>query len=450
MKKNLSLVVMMVWSCSVLFGQDTWVKVFGGSGYGGSGDDSGESIITTPDGGYVLTGVTNSNDGDFKGMNKGGRDIFVIKLDSRGDVQWKKTIGSSEYDRSNSITTAPDGGCVLTGLAASYDGDFNGINKGGADIFVIKLDSRGDVQWKKTFGGLFLDDGRSITTTPDGGFVLTGYTYANYGDFEGMNQGEWDIFVIKLDSRGSVEWKKTFGGTGGEEGNSITTSPDGGYVLTGVTSSNDGDFEGMNKGEKDIFVIKLNSRGDVEWKKAFGGTGGEEGYSITTSPDGGFVLTGSAYSNDGDFNGMNKGEWDIFIIKLESHGDVQWKKTIGGLRYEKGHSVTITLDDGYILTGGTQSNDGDFNGMNKGESDIFVIKLDSHGDVQWKKTFGGLWGDDGRSIATTPDGGFVLTGNTYPNDGDFKGMYKVDRDIFVIKLDSYGNLNPNSKKSKKK
>ena len=375
---NLIVIVMMMWSCSVLLSQETWKKT-----YGGGGSESCSSIITTPDGGLVLTGSTLSNDGDFEEMNKGVGDIFVIKLDSRGDVQWKKTFGGSNYEWGYSITTTPDGGFVLTGSTLSNDGDFNGMNKGLEDIFVIKLDSQGNILWKKTFGGSNYEWGYSITTTPDGGFVLTGSTLSNDGDFEEMNKGVGDIFVIKIDSRGDVQWKKTFGGTtsGLDEGWSITTTPDSGLVLTGSTSSNDDDFNGMNKGLEDIFVIKLDSQGNILWKKTFGGSNYEWGYSITTTPDGGSALSGYTRSNNADFNGMNKGLWDIFVIKLDSRGDVQWKKIFGGSDNDWGLSITTTPDGGFVLTGSTLSNDGDFQGMNKGSSDIFVIKLDSNGNL---------------------------------------------------------------------
>ena len=318
MKKSLFLIVMMMWSCGVLHGQETWVKTFGGSEL-----EDGNSITTTPDGGYGLMGTTHSNDGDFEGLNKGERDIFAMKLDSRGDVLWTKVFGGREIELGFSITTTPDGGYVLTGETYSNDGDFEGMNKGYTDFFVIKLDSHGDIQWKKVLGGRGNETGFSIATTPDAGYVLTGETQSNDGDFKGMNNGYTDFFVIKLDSHGNVQWKKTFGGSEWDWGRSITKTPDGGYVLTGSTNSIDNDFNGMNKGMDDIFVIKLDSRGNVEWKKTFGGSEWDWGRSITKTSDGSYVLTGWTESNDGDFKGTNKGRKDIFVIKLDSNGNLQ-------------------------------------------------------------------------------------------------------------------------------
>jgi hypothetical protein len=314
------------------------------------------------------------------------------------------------------------------------------------DIFVVKLNSRGDVLWKKTFGGRYGDVGQSIITTPDGGCVLTGRTASVDGDFEGMNKGELDIFVIKLNRRGDVLWKKTFGARYDDKGYSISTTPDGGTVLTGVTKySTDGDFEGMSKGYDDIFVIKLNDRGDVLWKKTFGGTGNDQGQSIATTPDGDVVLTGRTYySNYGDFKEMNKGRDDIFVIKLNDRGDVLWKQTLGGSLDEVGESIVATSDGGCVLTGQTRSVDGDFDGRNNDRWGIFVIKLNNRGDVQWKKTFGGSVDDYSFSITAVPDGGYVLTGVAGSVDGDFERVRKGGYDIFVMKLDSNGNLNPST------
>jgi TfoX/Sxy family transcriptional regulator of competence genes len=429
MTKYLVTVIIMLVSGCVLWGQETWVKTFGGSE-----SDVSYSNTTTPDGGVVLTGYSSSNDGDFTGVNIGGNDIFVVKLDSRGDIQWKRMFGGSIDEWGHSISTTTDGGFVLTGWTTSNDGDFKEMNKGYKDFFVIKLDSIGDVQWKKMFGGSYSEEGHSITTTTDGGYVLTGRTTSNDGDFRGMDKGDNDTFVIKLDSIGDIQWKKVFGGSGIDQGYSITTSTYGGFVLTGLTTSNDGDFRGMNKGSGDTFVVQLDSIGDIQWKKVFGGSGYDQGYSIATTPDGGFVLTGKTSSNDGDFIGMNKGGNDIFIIKLGSRGDVQWKKMFGGRDYEEGHSITTTSDGGYVLTGYTYSD--------RGDNVVFAIKLDSSGDIQWKNIFGESDVEGAGTITTTPDGGHVLTGWTGSTDGVFNGMNKGRVDIFIIKLDSKGNLNP--------
>jgi hypothetical protein len=445
MKVNVMVFVLIVLSCSVLFGQETWVKTFGGTKF-----EYCKSITYTHDGGYVLTGTTSSNDGDFVGTNKGKEDIIILKMNSRGNIQWKISYGGSEDERGLSITTSPDGGFVLTGRTKSNDGDFEEMNKGGDDIFVIRLDSNGNVQWKRLFGGSGSDWGFSITTTHDGGYVLTGRTESNDGDFNKLNNGEDDIFVIKLDSKGSIQWKRLFGGSSIEVGYSITTSPDGGFVLTGRTLSNSGDFNEMNKGKEDIFVIKLDSNGGIQWKRLFGGSQNDWGFSITKTPDGGFILTGKTGPNVGDFIDMNKGKEVIIIVKMDSRGVVQWRKSFGESRNDWGLSITPTPDGGFVLTGRTGPNDGDVKRMNMINEDIIIVKMNSRGDIEWKKSIGGSDSEFGESIVTTRDGGYVLTGRTKSNDGEFNKMNKGGDDIFVIKVDKNGNLQPNSKKSKRK
>ena len=439
MKHILITLFLIVTMTSQSWSQYWWKKT-----YGGSSGESGYSITTTSDGGVLVTGETSSNDGDFKGRAKGGSDIFVVKLDSRGNVQWKKTYGGSDNEVGQSITNTPDKGIVLTGWTVSGDVDFKGLNKGKEDIFVMKLDSVGDVQWKKTLGGSDNDRGVSISPTLHSGLVLVGWSDSEDGDLEGMKKSFSDILVVKLDSNGDVQWKKTIGGSDNDRGLSISATLDSGLVLTGFTSSNDGDFEDMNKLVSDIFVIKLDSLGVIQWRKTFGGSGSDWGYSITTTSDLGVLITGYTESNDVDFKGMNKGEKDIFVIKLDSLGDVQWKRTYGGTGGDEGWSITTTPDGGIIISGYTRSNNGDFDGMHKGQYDIFVMKLDSLGDVQWKRTYGGTGNDWGHSIATTSDGGPILTGYSSSNDFDFNGIGKGGSDIFVITLDSNGNLNPST------
>ncbi len=450
MKKNLVVLVVMMWGCGVLLSQETWVKTFGGSAW-----DEGRSITATEDGGFLLTGLSQSHDGDFSSLNKGASDVVVVKLNQHGDVQWKKTFGGSGYDEGYSIAVTPDGGCLLTGTTPSNDGDFNGMNKHvdgfeKNEIFVIRLDQRGNVQWKRTYGGFCWDVGRSVTSTSDGGCVLTGNIPCSSGDFEGMNKGGDDMFIMKLDRDGDVQWKKTYGGKGGDYSYSITSTRDGGFVLTGETSSNDGDFGGINKSKTGILVIRLDSLGDVMWKKVFGGSNANRGNSISMTSDGGYILTGWTNSNDGDFTGMSKGGQDVIVIKLGSLGDVEWKRLYGGYSREFGSSITQLQNGGFVLTGQTNSNDGDFRGPNNSNFNIFLIKLSENGEVEWKKVLGGNADDESSCITTTTDDGVILTGSTDSNTGTFNRQNKGSKDIFVMKLDSNGNLKPSGKKKSKK
>jgi hypothetical protein len=266
MKKNLIVLVMMMWSSGVLWSQETWVKTFGGSER-----DEGYFVTPTNDGGYILTGGNISYDGDFEGEYKGGftnyKNIFIIKIDNRGNVQWKKVYGGDLDDEGHSVLQTPDGGYLLSGGTKSNSGDFEGMYKGYFnvfDIFVIKLDSRGNLQWKKVLGGTGTDLLSFAAMSSDGGYLLIGNTESDNGDFSGLSNGSYknfDVFVLKLNDRGDVQSTKLYGGTNDDEVIGVSRCPDGGFVLTGRTDSYNGLFEGMSKGRHDIFVMKLDSKG---------------------------------------------------------------------------------------------------------------------------------------------------------------------------------------------
>lgn len=435
MKHLLITLILTLTMTSQSWSQDTWVKTFGGSG-----DDRGFSITATLDGGVFITGHTESNDGDFKGMNKGKYDIFIMKIDRDGSVLWNKTFGGSvgerEQEFGESMIALSDGSVVVTGSFYSNDGDFKGMNKGRSDMFIIKLDGDGNILWRSVFGGVGTDEGKSITTTLDNDLVVTGYTNSSDGDFKDtLRSGR--LFVLRCDNRGTTQWMRSYDGC--RIGRSITTTSDDGILVTG-TSGNDG------HGNTDVFILKLMGNGEVVWKKTLGGSELDWGNSIVTTSDGGILITGQTLSNDGDFQGMNKGRTDIFVIKLDKNGDVLWKKVIGELEGDEGLSVSPTSNGGAIITGYTEIKNGDFEGMSKGGgTDIFVIKLDKDGDILWKRTFGGSNTELGCSITTAINGGILLTGYTgWNEDGDFEGMSKGGMDIFVMKLDSNGNLNPST------
>ena len=371
--------------------------------------------------------------------------MFVIKVDGNGDVRWKRTFGGTYPDIGHSITNTSDGSVLITGTTMSNDGDFKNLSNGWTDVFVIKIDENGSVLWKKLFGGSSDEGGYSISTM-NGDILITGSTYSNDGDFKGMVKGKSDIFVMKLDKDGNVLWTKTFGGNDDEVGYSITTTSDGSCLVTGMVESSDDDFFGMNKGGKDVFVIKLDVDGNLLWMKTFGGVGNETGYTITTSSDEGYMITGETSSNDSDFKGMNKGDVDVFIVKLDRDGSILWKKSFGGTSEDVSKSLVHTSDGSLLFAVETSSTDGDFDNVGMGRANINVFKVDKDGEIRWKKVYGGTRIEDDFSTGVSEDDHILLTGRTSSNDGDFEGMSKggFEGDIFIIKLDSNGNLNPST------
>ncbi|TVQ67535.1 MAG: hypothetical protein EA363_12260 [Balneolaceae bacterium] len=425
---------------SALF--EPMIKIFGGTRA-----DLGYAIDHTADGGYVLTGQFQSNNGDFENMDKLGGviDVFVLKITYSGEIEWIQILSGSNRDEGRSIRQTSDNGYILAGSTLSGNGDFAGERTGSRfdnDIFLAKLDSEGNKVWIETFVGSKNDRANSVVESGDGGYVVTGAVRSSDGDFGGVDRISSDIFVLKVSASGQLEWKKTYGGSGDDSGSSIIPALDGGYVLTGGTRSNDGDFSGMNRGSFDVFVMKLDSNGNMEWRETYGGSDYDFSHAIMAAGDGGYVLTGRTVSNDGDFEGNLRGESDIFVIKLDPRGAVEWTQTYGGSAQDSGHSITQAIDGGFVLTGSAFSNDGDFAGANKGEFSIPVVKVDAAGNREWVRVFSGSRRDMGMSIVTSNDGTYVLTGSTSSNDGDFEDIKKGNGDIIVIRIDQAGNLVP--------
>jgi hypothetical protein len=396
---------------------------------GGGSNDEGRSIKQTTDGGYILTGYTQSNNGDASG-NQGGSDAWVVKLNSFGVIEWQKCLGGSLSDQFESVQQTTDGGYILTGYTYSNDGDVSG-NHGGSDARVVKLNSLGVIQWQKCLGGSLSDQFETIQQTSDGGYILTGLTLSNDGDVSG-NHGSADAWVVKINSLGVIEWQKCLGGSLNDGGRSIQQSTDGGYILNGYTQSNDGDVLG-NHGNIDALVVKLTSLGVIQWQKCLGGSLYDNGYSIQQTIDGGYILTGYTNSNNGDVFG-NHGGNDVWVVKLTSLSVIQWQKCLGGNSDDYAYSIQQTTDGGYILTGVTFSNDGDVSG-NHGSADTWVVKLNSLGVIEWQKCLGGSLNDGGRSIQQTTDGGYILNGKTNSINGDISGNHG-NGDSWVVKLSS--------------
>ncbi|MCL2011067.1 MAG: hypothetical protein FWG71_11075 [Synergistaceae bacterium] len=348
-----------------------WQKTLGGSGY-----DRAQSIQQTNDGGFIVAGYTNSNDGDVSGNNGGLWDAWVVKLDSAGEIEWQRCLGGSRDEIAYSIQQTSDGGYIVAGFTNSNDGDVSG-NNGGEDAWVVKLDSAGGIEWQRCLGGSGSDGASSVQQTSDGGFIVAGATYSNDGDVSG-NNGNLDAWVVKLDSTGGIEWQRCIGGYKEDHAYYVQQTSDDGYIVAGFTESNDGDVSG-NNGGWDAWVVKLDSAGGIEWQRCIGGSEEDHAYYVQQTGDGGYIFAGSTRSNDGDVSG-NNGSRDAWVVKLGSAGEIEWQKCIGGSQWDEAFSIRQTSDGGFIVAGYTQSNDGDVSG-NNGEGDAWVVKLaPNHGE----------------------------------------------------------------------
>ncbi|PVW16341.1 T9SS type A sorting domain-containing protein [Marixanthomonas spongiae] len=233
------------------------------------------------------------------------------------------------------------------------------------------MDASGNITWENNYGGSDSDSLRDIEPTSDGGYIATGFTLSNDGDVSG-NHGAEDYWVIKLSATGVLQWQKTLGGSSEDQSHNVGQASDGGYFITGFSSSNDGDVTN-NHGMKDIWVVKLNATGSIIWQKTYGGSNEDWGYGALHTSDGVNVIVGASASLDGDVGG-NYGESDTWIVRLDNSGALLWEKNMGGSLSEYGEAIGLTNDGGYIVASEARSNDGDVSG-NHGDSDYWAVKL---------------------------------------------------------------------------
>ncbi|HBK87232.1 MAG TPA: hypothetical protein PKM91_09740, partial [Cyclobacteriaceae bacterium] len=319
----------------------------------------------------LAVGSTTSTDGDVTG-NHGLRDIWVVRLNPGGEIQWQKTLGGSGDDFANAAIGLSDGSFVIAGYVISNDGDVSG-NHGAEDVWVIKIDGSGKLLWQKTFGGSFRDVGNDIAMTLDGGFVVAGQTGSSDGDVGG-SRNSLDYWVIRMDANGNKVWSKAMGSTTEDAATAITTASDGTITIAGYASSNDGDVTGGTLTLDNFWIVKVDGVGTMIWQKTFGGSGLDRPTDIITAPDGSYLVLGQTTSNDGNVKG-NHGQLDAWLIDIVgSTGTLIWQQTFGGTANDVFYNFSITSDNGLAMAGTTLSNDGDVTG-NHGDMDMWVLKV---------------------------------------------------------------------------
>lgn len=358
-------------------GYDAWVIRFTSDGtvqwkkcLGGSGNEFVTSIKQTDDGGFIVASSTTSNDGDVSG-NNGESDIWLVKLTALGEISWQHCIGGSADDSPRTIEQQLDGGFFLLGSSYSNDGDASGAH-GSLDMWVLQLDPDGIIIWQKLMGSSGYDEASALRITPDGGCIVVGSVSTVDGDITD-NHGNDDAWVAKLSPSGSLEWQRSYGGSGLDLGYAIALGSDGGYLLAAGTSSNDGDVS-LNYGSFDIWLVRLDAVGTIIWERSYGGSGDEQSYAIQQISDSGFVALGYTSSTDGQVSGNHGGMYDAWAIKVDAEGDLVWQKPMGGSNGDVGRDIVSSPDGGFALLGSSNSNDGDLT-TNHGGYDTWIVKL---------------------------------------------------------------------------
>ena len=383
---------------------------------GGSGRDISTVIQKTTDGGYLLGGVSQSNiSGDKTEDSQGLEDYWLLKLDSMGNIQLQKTIGGNMEDDLMSVQQTTDGGYILGGYSQSdISGDKTENSQGDYDYWVVKLDTIGNIQWQNTIGGNNQEFLNSIQQTTDGGYILGGMSQSDVsGDKTENSQGGWDYWVLKLDSIGNVQWQNTIGGNDDDFFSVIQQTTDGGYILGGTSNSNiSGDKTEDIQGGYDYWVVKLDATGNIQWQNTIGGNSIDFLQSAQQTKDNGYILGGwSGSIISGDKTENSQGGNDYWAVKLDSVGNIQWQNTIGGYYTDELFAIQQTNDNGFILGGASESDiSGDKTENSQGDYDCWAVKLDSIGNIQWQNSIGGNSWDELISIQQTNDGGYILGG----------------------------------------
>jgi len=404
--------------------------------YGGTKNDSGQSVVATFDGGYIVSGFTQSNDGDINDKQDESFDYWLLKFNAENELQWQKTYGGSADERSNSIIQTQDGGYAVLGFSFSSDGDITN-NAGLQDYWLAKLDANGTISWQKSFGYPGADSGVSVIQTNDQGYLVTGVLDVTASGGEGNTarnsnrHAGGDYWALKLNSSGDIEWSKYFGGNFTDTPENVIQTEDNGFIIVGGSDSIDTDVSN-NIGTYDFWVIRISATGNLVWEKSFGGDQIDEARAIVKSSDGNYMIAGDTRSSNNDVSN-NIGAADLWLIKISTTGDLIWEKTIGGTNFDVARAMVKTQDNGFLLAGSSRSDDVDVS-ENKGQNDAWALKVDGEGNLKWETTIGGSNIDFGYSIAELNDTSIILVGDSTSSDGDIienKGF----TDLLIIKID---------------
>lgn len=401
--------------------------------YGGADVDIPYTIKFTSDSGTIIAGYTDSKSGDVSPQPaREYWDLWVLKLDKCGTIQWEKSFGGTGYESARDIVQTADGGYMVLGETNSTDGGVISGHGGTKDIWLLKLTPAGNLEWQKRYGGSGLDIGNHIELMRDGGFLLAASSSSNDGDIKGNHStGTYtDGVLMKIDAGGAVQWSKCFGGSKNEELFDIEII-NGTIFAAGFTNSVDGDIP-PNQKNYDMWLLAIDANGNKILSKIYGGSQNDVAYCMTKGTDGSLTLAGYTTSTDGDVSGA-RGSQDYWIINIDQKGELNWQKVFGGTDAEYAKTIITDRDSSYIIGGVTYSDDGDVTNS-LGNGDFWTIKLSSAGTLQWKQNWGGSGNDHMRFLIRHPSRNeYYLAGDSDSGDGDFNTA-QGDADFAVIKL----------------
>jgi hypothetical protein len=351
--------------------------------FGDTLNDGAFSVIETHDGYYVTAGQMQVYNPDSA---KIFLDIYVLKLDAAGDTIWARRYGRDRIDGSRSVIEASDGNYVVTGYTDSGSpGDY--------DIYVIKIDPDGDLVWEHTIGGSRGDEESfCVREAPDGSYRIVGTT---------DQYDSKDVLLAGIASDGTWIWEYPYNIPGHQTAHELAFTPEGYLIIVGSYSG----------ATVDVYVMKTESGGDTLWTRTYNFGPLDYGMSVKPVSYHSYIVAGYSQAVIAPF-------YNAFLLHLQTDGDVNWSRFYGGAGHDNGYCVQVMADGGFLLTGETKS-------FGAGGSDVWLVRTDAAGDTLWTKTYGGINNDTGQEVEATSDGGFIIGGSTNSFGNGLIDLYLV-------------------------
>lgn len=419
-----------------LYSQDIeWEKSIGGKHA-----DYLFDAIPTADYGFILAGSSLSGKtGKKLQANQGDLDYWIWKMDEKGEMEWQKSFGGSGLDLLKCIRLTRDGGFILVGSSYSNKGfDKKEDSRGDSDLWILKLNAKGVEEWQKTIGGKSQDMAQTVLQTLDGGYIIGATSDSGKnGDKEAQLHGALDYWVLKLDSKGTLEWQQTYGGVYNDVLKSIVQTEDSGYILAGYSNSPEsGNKYDADFGENDFWILKISSQGVLEWQKVWGGTQDDQLEVMLKTKDGALILGGNSNSPLSKSKTVsNTSGTDFWVIKMTLEGEEVWQKNYN---FGKGDVLTSIVEDseGNLLLGGfAKPEEKDKRKSDKEDiNDYALIKIKPDGETIWKRTLGSAGEEIMNKVILTRDGGMLVTGTSNGKASRDKKSTIGSNDFWIVKL----------------
>jgi hypothetical protein len=364
-------------------------------------------------------------------------DIWILTIDTTFNIHWNESIGGT-YTEVAPQTKIYGNEIIFSCFSTSDSSCEKSQNHwGNSDYWICAIDTSGNKLWDKNFGSYRNDYSPEIIRLTSGDYIVAGTSDTSVsGDKTVLNYGNFDYWLLKLDSAGNKLWDKVYGGTGLEKyfginnftihSFSVIPTLGNNFILAGTTSSPaSGAISDTSRGADDIWLVKLDSSGNKIWDKRYGGSTGDMFAHIIPTNDGGYILCGSTQSPQGlDVSDTSRGDYDVWVIKIDSLGNKQWDKRYGGNLMDLGSWIEKAPEGGYWVSGTIYSDSSsEVSEPSYGQMDYWIFKIDSAGNKIWDKRFGAYGVDVSTSFIIMPDSSIFLCGSAEEGISAVKSDY---------------------------